>query len=302
MNLEEKLYTSTEVADVLGVSLRSVYRYLEQGKLEAEIKTATGRLRFTKQDILNFLYPDGDEDSIGESSQDSSRRKSTTSKKQPKAPSQKEEVEESEDVEEEGETPAETEEIAEEEASEEEEIDWLSKFKAAAEEFKAPAAPSKKAEKQAVSVQEDEGVEKETLSALTSNDSEEASSETSIKYYKSMLGGLKEVAQNIDKVGRKAGVDYAFTLYAGLSLEKPLKKPFSVLHTYVPADSEDLFIKMLQLEETTEKNAQLCLLLTDDSEVFADKQEKHGLFVVADSQLNQDFAMMGLADELEEIV
>jgi len=32
MNIEEKLYTSTEVAEVLGVSLRSVYRYLEQGK------------------------------------------------------------------------------------------------------------------------------------------------------------------------------------------------------------------------------------------------------------------------------
>jgi len=59
MNIEEKLYTSTEVAEVLGVSLRSVYRYLEQGKLEAEIKTATGRLRFTKKNITDFLYPSG---------------------------------------------------------------------------------------------------------------------------------------------------------------------------------------------------------------------------------------------------
>src|SRR3989304_10524805 len=55
--LEDRLYTSTEVANILGVSLRSVYRYLEDGKLDAEMKTATGRHRFTKQNILNFLSP-----------------------------------------------------------------------------------------------------------------------------------------------------------------------------------------------------------------------------------------------------
>ena len=58
MDLEDRLYSSTEVADILGVSLRSVYRYLEDGDLKAEVKTATGRHRFTRQDILNFLYPD----------------------------------------------------------------------------------------------------------------------------------------------------------------------------------------------------------------------------------------------------
>ena len=56
MDLEDRLYSSTEVADILGVSLRSVYRYLEDGDLKAEVKTATGRHRFTRQDILNFLY------------------------------------------------------------------------------------------------------------------------------------------------------------------------------------------------------------------------------------------------------
>ena len=33
MQLEDRFYTSTEVAEILGVSLRSVYRYLEDGKL-----------------------------------------------------------------------------------------------------------------------------------------------------------------------------------------------------------------------------------------------------------------------------
>src|SRR3990170_981343 len=60
IQLEDKLYTSTEVADILGVSLRSVYRYLEEDKLTAEVKTATGRHRFSKKNILDFLYPNGE--------------------------------------------------------------------------------------------------------------------------------------------------------------------------------------------------------------------------------------------------
>ena len=59
MQLEDRYYTSTEVAEILGVSLRSVYRYMEDNKLTAEIKTATGRHRFTRENIINFLYPDG---------------------------------------------------------------------------------------------------------------------------------------------------------------------------------------------------------------------------------------------------
>ena len=55
--LNEKLYTSTEVAQILGVSLRSIYRYLDENKLQAAVKTATGRHRFTKQNINDFLHP-----------------------------------------------------------------------------------------------------------------------------------------------------------------------------------------------------------------------------------------------------
>ena len=36
IQLEDKLYTSTEVANILGVSLRSVYRYLEENKMTTE--------------------------------------------------------------------------------------------------------------------------------------------------------------------------------------------------------------------------------------------------------------------------
>lgn len=57
IDLKDRLYTSSEVADILGVSLRSVYRYLEEGKLDADIKTATGRHRFSRKNILDFLKP-----------------------------------------------------------------------------------------------------------------------------------------------------------------------------------------------------------------------------------------------------
>src|SRR3989304_6090439 len=88
INLEDKLYTSTEVADILGVSLCSVYRYIEEDKLQAEVKTATGRHRFTKKTILDFLYPGGAEEKAGQS------LPKETIKTEVKEPKKKEKVEE----------------------------------------------------------------------------------------------------------------------------------------------------------------------------------------------------------------
>ena len=52
--LEDKLYTSTQVSEILGVSLRTLYRYMEDGKI-GSMRTASGRHRFTKDQILDFL-------------------------------------------------------------------------------------------------------------------------------------------------------------------------------------------------------------------------------------------------------
>lgn len=54
MELADKLYTSTQVADILGVSLRTLYRYMEDGKINS-MRTASGRHRFTKDQIIEFL-------------------------------------------------------------------------------------------------------------------------------------------------------------------------------------------------------------------------------------------------------
>ena len=311
MNIEEKLYTSTEVAEVLGVSLRSVYRYLEQGKLEAEIKTATGRLRFTKKNITDFLYPSGGTHSqvslkpdTGYSAvsqtevvgiEDTDPSVDTSSADKIAGTGTVAETPEKSDISVEIPSPSEiTEKTPVAKPEPEQEIDWLAKFKAAAQETQAAPAPVQVPAPDTSADSE----KKDSISFLTSSAEEERTPEISFRYYKSMLGGLKEIAQNIDKVGRKSGVDYAFTLYAGLSLDKPLKKPFSVLHAYVKPSTEPLFKRMLQLEETDANNGQLCLMFTESTGVFANKVEKHGLFVVSSEQIEDDFKLLGLEDEL----
>jgi excisionase family DNA binding protein len=141
MNLEEKLYTSTEVADILGVSLRSVYRYLDEGKIQAEVKTATGRHRFTKQNIMDFLYPQGNSDNRAKETETAKEEVKTQPKKEieyeepikaqtPKRVEVEEEVVEKE--------PVKAKPVKEED---EEPIDWLEKFRAAANKYKEEESP-----------------------------------------------------------------------------------------------------------------------------------------------------------------
>jgi excisionase family DNA binding protein len=79
LSLEDRLYTSSEVAELVGVSLRSIYRYLDEGKLTAEVKTATGRHRFTRNNILDFLYPERSESAPINSSNGSEEKPSENS-------------------------------------------------------------------------------------------------------------------------------------------------------------------------------------------------------------------------------
>jgi len=124
------------------------------------------------------------------------------------------------------------------------------------------------------------------------------------QYYRSSLGGLKDIAQNIDRGSRNSFLDYAFTMNAGLSLYKPIK-PFSVLHAYVRPQDIAFFEKLLGLTPTDEMNSQLCLLLSDEDMIYKTKEELHGLFVVAREKLLEDVRAMGdsaLAEEAASIL
>ncbi|MFA6982044.1 MAG: helix-turn-helix domain-containing protein [Patescibacteria group bacterium] len=289
MNLNDRLYTSTEVAEILGVSLRSVYRYLEDGKLDAEIKTATGRLRFTKQNILDFLHP-------GAGSESQTERAAVRQPEEVSAPVRRAAPKAVEPV-----------------TDEEDDVDWLSRFKASAEKFRkeqeeaqkvteSPAVESAPRKVEVAPEPEREPVE--NLSGLVEEVEEkveQAPSGRSIFYYRSLSGGLKDVAQNIDKVSRRSNVDYAFTLNAGLSLYKPLKDPFSVLHVYIRSQDRDLFEKLLRLVPSDESNSQLCLIFSDEAGVFDTKVELHGLFVVSKDQLRKDIDSFGKNELTEEL-
>jgi hypothetical protein len=124
-----------------------------------------------------------------------------------------------------------------------------------------------------------------------------------IYFYRSRLGGLKDIAQNIDKTSKNSGLDYAFTLNAGLSLYKPIN-PFSLLHVYVRSKDRDFFERILALTPSDEGNAQLCIIVSDENSLYETADEMHGLRVVNKKRLLEDISEMkeDLIKEAENIL
>ncbi len=318
IELKDKLYTSTEVANVLGVSLRSVYRYLDEGKLHADVKTATGRHRFSKQNILDFLYPQ--EAKVNTPSETPAPNR-TNVVKRPKDIDIEEKVVENnpiskqestgdlldvEDIEEEIGSDDELDSETNSAVNDDTAVDWLAKFRAAAERYR---------EEQTVKTEEKvvtstPVVENPTPAAQTTAPVEEVGSfipeyeeeveEKTEYYYLSGVGGLKEIAQSLDKAAKKASVDYAFTLDAGLSLFKPIR-PFSVIHAYVRSSDRDYFEKALKLTEVSKTSAQLCLYISDEGAVYKDRREMYGLNVVSRDKLRMDLIAAGEKDLVSEL-
>jgi len=286
IKIENKLYSSTEVAEILGVSLRSVYRYLEEGKLQAEVKTATGRHRFTRQNIVDFLYPTGvpDGESIVETAAPVSQAPVYQQAAQPFVsptpvqPVQEPVVSQPEAPKIEVQEPVvpqpkmEVQEQKIEVEKEDDQVDWLAKFREAAKKFEQ-------------STEELSGLGSIKEDIIT----EEKGPKEEMIYYRSRLGGLKDVAQNIDKTSRNSGLDYAFTLNAGLSLYKPIN-PFSVLHVYVRPKDRDFFERILALSPSDEANAQLCIMTSDEDSIYRESDEMHGLRVVNKKRLVEDIS------------
>jgi excisionase family DNA binding protein len=120
-------------------------------------------------------------------------------------------------------------------------------------------------------------------------------------YYSSSLNGLKEIAQNVDKIAKKFDTDYAFTLNAGLSLHKPIS-PFTLIHTYVRGRDLELFEDYLNLNPVdSPSQASVCLIVPGDVTVFEDSYELHGLYVVSNVQLRSDLIDKGLDKLAREI-
>lgn len=416
INLDDRFYTSTEVAEILGVSLRSIYRYLEESKIQAEVQTATGRHRFTRQNIIDFLYPNqraqqnqqqgypmqnqqqvpqyqipqtysqqpssnsgfsttpqqqsyqqAPQDNnpqaqvdiptqpvpeasaqiniqFGQPVADSTTQANHSTQNDPVQDTVSTDVQSAEPVvqnnvnessnidtssnQEEPQTPATTDSNNNTETNQ---VDWLTKFKEAAEKYKQeqaqkentpasnnnpvnstpvsdptsnqthvspqPTAPTAPQTVPVNQVNNDSSKEEVKTTSVSSTSSSKSPSEG---YYRSSLGGLKDIAQSIDKSAKKSSLPYAFTMMAGLSLHRPIK-PFSLLHVYVRPEDQAFYEKSLQLVQSGKENAQLCLKFTSDANVYSSATELHGLSVVSNDRLKKDLNDAGessLANEL----
>lgn len=323
LDLKDKLYTSTEVANILGVSLRSVYRYLEEDKLTADVKTATGRHRFSRQNIMDFLYPTKSND-IKESANTSRNEKSsdnisdTVNRDTVQAKHTKDAVENntsddevkisSKDVSETKEdvevshvtkSDVDIDNVVTDEDTEP--VDWLARFRAAAEKYRNEQAATSSSQTIDTNTQETEQTTStDTIDSFIPKYEEVVVDEKSEYYYLSGIGGLKDIAQGIDKAAKKASVDYAFTMDAGLSLFKPIR-PFSLIHAYVRPQDRDFFEKSLKLTEVSKNSAQLCLIVSDDRDLYSSKSEMYGLSVVSKERLKLDLISNGEKDLVSEL-
>jgi excisionase family DNA binding protein len=465
LDLKDRLYTSSEVAEILGVSLRSVYRYLEEGKLDADIKTATGRHRFSRKNILDFLQPGGiskdqaesqltnsnnsgfddefdvldlpaiskskkseeayddfsfdlDEDffksldfdsktvqatNVEQNNTDNSPKvskgeyidddlekllkefeekegstseledfnfDSTNNKNKQNSPAISNSFDDEDDfdldsffkeLEEEAEVNkinsdnsrlsaknSVTEsskdefdfdfdidflnEIVEEkplqpkqeeikpivgrnsidDSEEDSEDNWLERFRKAAQ--RNTSSTSSQPVKDTLS---DNFFDNSSINHFFDNAinnlsaTNSISEETGLKteklkenreyYYSSSLNGLKEIAQNVDRIAKKFDTDYAFTLNAGLSLHKPIS-PFTLIHSYVRGRDLELFEDYLNLTEVdSPSEASVCLIVPNDSSIFEDSYELHGLYVVSNVQLRSDLIDKGFDKLAREI-
>ncbi|PJA40262.1 hypothetical protein CO178_02480, partial [candidate division WWE3 bacterium CG_4_9_14_3_um_filter_34_6] len=100
---------------------------------------------------------------------------------------------------------------------------------------------------------------------------------------------LIELAKKIKDVASTKDIEYAFTLYAGLSLHF-LIKPFTLLHIY--ANPEDMQILKDELRLTAVQNkedANLGIIVNTDI-VFVPTKEIGGFKVVEDKVLLRDLS------------
>lgn len=315
LDLKDKLYTSTEVANILGVSLRSVYRYLEEDKLSADVKTATGRHRFSRQNIMDFLYPDRSNEvkkapnvvasrkTVVQDVEEIEKTLDTDEAEMPVTKARRPSLDVNKNDINLADTPVsekEEQEVPEDEESEP--VDWLARFRAAAEKYRnEQAADSMKEEDVNASkpVAASTPAEK-TIDSFIPKYEEVVIEEKSEYYYLSGIGGLKDIAQGLDKAAKKASVDYVFTMDAGLSLFKPIR-PFSIIHAYVRPQDREYFEKTLKLTEVSKSSAQLCLLMSDEKELYSSKAEMYGLSVVSKERLKLDLISNGEKDLVSEL-
>lgn len=264
MELQDRFYSAPEVANVLGVTLRSLYRYIRSGKIET-FKTAGGRLRFTKELIINFMGP-----SIKKETAPVSYPRPVAPRavlypyaKPVKAPAAPEYYEEESEP-----APLPVRRPVPGPFGRREEVFPVR-----------PPAPPRPAATTSLYVEEEsEDTGAEALVAPTPRQ----------LFYQSSIKDLRLLAQKIQKSCQNAHVAYALTGYAGMSLHREMP-PFSVIHLYVNFDDLPFFENILQCHEVpVEDDANLCFLEVTDLAFWQQTETFKGFKVAVPPKLEED--------------
>ena len=307
IELKDKLYTSTQVADILGVSLRTLYRYMEDGKIQS-MRTASGRHRFTKDQILEFLNAGGfgGMGSVSQSvetnpypTRQDIKQEIPVSNVEPDdvftSPAVNEspfvkrqpELEEFEDFA--PQSPVNRQEFkqttfdpVESKPVKDEDMTYRSPFAPNVMNNNANASQFVKFNDVQRTPLIDNSVIEAKKEALDLNDA-------NVRYYKSDYSDLIELARKIKDTAMSKDLEYAFTLFAGLSLHFSIK-PFTKLHFY--ANPEDMQIWKSELRLVPVQNredANMGVLVNTDI-VFVPTKEIGGFKVVEDKVLMRDLS------------
>ncbi len=279
MELEDRLYSSSEVSRILGVSRRTLYRYLESGTL-GSMHLPSGRHRFTKEQVEAFLVKTFGASSVKSESEKKNISTSLDVAEVVQTPVQrpsifskiKAQVTKESKLKEEIIEPVDTEMDQE---SIKEDIEEVEKAEDLMEEVVVEkvedtiiASPVKEDVEEEEEV--DEVVEdlKKTLSSLFDDSGEdeikiEKKEKNNFVYYSSSISDLKKLAKTVKVASENSNVQYAFTGQAGASLFGEVS-PFGQLHLYIRKNDMLFFEKRFDLQEVAEEDSNVALKVVDD--------------------------------------
>lgn len=281
MELQDRFYSAPEVANILGVTLRSLYRYIRSGKIET-FKTAGGRLRFTRESIINFMGPLVKNTAPRPTSFAPNPERFPVSRQTRSAVAPR----------------------AVPDFYEEEEEEVVAQRPAGLQSSTRPAAVAPRAPAWRPPLKSSRAVEEAPVRATGTATSLYSKSEPDFEeeepapeettslprklYYQSGIKDLRLLAQKIQKSCQNAHVPYALTGYAGMSLHREMP-PFSLIHLYVSFDDLPFFENILQCQEVpNEDDANLCLMEVADLEFWKQTETFKGFKVATLPRLEED--------------
>ncbi len=278
--LKNKLYTSEEVSEIIGVTSRTLYRYVKNGSIRAETRTASGTLRFTREEIYRYLYPkkykqiikviqenEKEENSLYDIINNNEKSKQNV-KLEP---------------------------IQKNIKNEEQKISPkanVSKFKE-----NENQEHTKELSKLLKSLEEDNSKQTNKVEDITQKDKPDSNPKKSQQeewlYYVNENKSIIDLAKEINNLSTETQRKYAATMYGGLSLHHDIPE-FTIVHFYIKDTELDWWVNELELRPTKNpKEANICLIPTKNNNLFEKSYKLRGLYVVDNERLKNDLISHG---------